>query len=104
MADRSQCCPCRWRHPLNERRLGLGRSAATAMPRGIVGKAEAFRMVPAVRAFDSQIRELLPDLERVYTDIHAHPELSMQETRTASVAADRLRAAGFEVTPGVGTT
>ena len=61
-------------------------------------------MVPAERAFDSQIRELLPDLERIYTDIHAHPELSMQDTRTASVDADRLRAAGFEVTPGVGTT
>jgi len=40
----------------------------------------------------------------VYTDIHAHPELSMQETRTAGVAADRLRAAGFDVTPAVGKT
>ena len=28
----------------------------------------------------------------------------MQETRTAGVAADRLRAAGFDVTPGVGKT
>ena len=55
-------------------------------------------------SFDSHIRKLLPDLERVYTDIHAHPELSMQETRTAGVAADRLRAAGFDVTPGVGKT
>ena len=26
---------------------------------------------------------LLPDLEALYTDVHAHPELSMQETRTA---------------------
>ena len=25
---------------------------------------------------------LLPDLEALYKDIHAHPELSMQETRT----------------------
>lgn len=47
---------------------------------------------------------LLPDLERLYTDIHAHPELSMQETRTASLAAERLSAAGFTVTTGVGTT
>src|SRR5579872_3549731 len=48
--------------------------------------------------------DLLPDLESVYKDIHAHPELSMQETRTAGIAADRLRAAGYEVTTGVGKT
>ncbi len=47
---------------------------------------------------------LLPDLESVYKDIHAHPELSMQENRTAGIAADRLRAAGYEVTTGVGKT
>ena len=47
---------------------------------------------------------LLPDLEKLYTDVHAHPELSMQETRTAGLAADRLRAAGYEVTTGVGKT
>ena len=47
---------------------------------------------------------LLPDLETLYTDIHAHPELSMQETRTAGLAADRLRAAGYDVTTGVGKT
>ena len=33
---------------------------------------------------------LLPDLESVYKDIHSHPELSMQEKRTAGIAADRL--------------
>ena len=54
--------------------------------------------------FEFRIRDTLSDLERVYTDIHAHPELSMQETRTAGLAADRLRAAGVEVTPGVGKT
>jgi amidohydrolase len=50
------------------------------------------------------LETLLPDIRSVYTDIHAHPELSMQETRTAGIAADRLRAAGFEVTTGVGQT
>jgi len=29
---------------------------------------------------------LLPDLESVYKDIHSHPELSMQENRTAGIA------------------
>jgi amidohydrolase len=52
----------------------------------------------------ANIADLLPDLEAVYKDIHTHPELSMQETRTAGIAADRLRAAGYEVTTGVGKT
>ena len=47
---------------------------------------------------------LLIELESVYKDLHAHPELSMQENRTAQIAADRLRAAGYEVTAGVGKT
>ena len=50
------------------------------------------------------LEALLPDLQSVYTDIHAHPELSTQETRTAGIAAGRLRAAGFEVTTGLGKT
>jgi amidohydrolase len=47
---------------------------------------------------------LLPDLESVYKDLHSHPELSMQENRTARIAADHLRAADCEVTTGVGKT
>src|SRR6201988_1011535 len=47
---------------------------------------------------------LLPELVAVYKDIHAHPELSMHETRTAQIAADHLKANGFEVTTGVGKT
>ena len=56
---------------------------------------------PAVLA---NLKGLLPDLETIYKDIHSHPELSMQENRTAGVAADHLRAAGYEVTTGVGKT
>ena len=48
--------------------------------------------------------QLLPGLEALYKDLHAHPELSMQETRTAQAAADRLRKAGYEVTAEVGKT
>jgi hippurate hydrolase len=50
------------------------------------------------------LQGLLPELESVYKDIHAHPELSMQETRTAGIAADHLKRSGFEVTTGVGKT
>jgi amidohydrolase len=37
-------------------------------------------------------------------DVHAHPELGFEETRTAALAADRLRALGYQVTTGVGRT
>jgi len=47
---------------------------------------------------------ILPQLEAVYKDVHAHPELSMQEKRTAEIAASHLKANGFEVTAGIGKT
>ncbi len=47
---------------------------------------------------------VLDDLEDLYKDIHSHPELSLQEKRTAGLAAKRLKAADFEVTEGVGGT
>ena len=56
---------------------------------------------------DPALRDLgavLADLEALYKDVHSHPELSMQELRTAGLAAERLRAAGYEVTTGVGKT
>lgn len=43
-------------------------------------------------------------LADLYRDLHRHPELSLQETRTAAIAAGRLRAAGFDTTEGVGGT
>jgi amidohydrolase len=58
-------------------------------------------------ASDSVLRGLhnaLDDLEALYKDIHSHPELSLQEKRTAQLAAERLKAADFEVTEGVGGT
>jgi metal-dependent amidase/aminoacylase/carboxypeptidase family protein len=44
---------------------------------------------------------LLPKLEASYKAIHSHPELSMQEARTAGLAERHLREAGYEVTAGV---
>src|ERR1700751_3253928 len=46
----------------------------------------------------------LADLEQLYRDLHASPELSQQEHRTAALAADQLAAAGFEVTTSIGGT
>jgi hippurate hydrolase len=46
----------------------------------------------------------LPGLRALYEDLHAHPELSFQEFRTAGVVAERLRKQRWEVTEGVGGT
>lgn len=48
--------------------------------------------------------DLLGKLEAVYRDLHANPELSMQERRTAGIAAAWLREQGYDVTEGVGVT
>ena len=45
-----------------------------------------------------------PQLEALYQDIHAHPELGFQEHRTAALLAARMRRLGFTVTDGVGQT
>ena len=44
----------------------------------------------------------LPSLLAIYKDIHAHPELSGHEERTASLIAKELRAAGCQVTEHLG--
>jgi hippurate hydrolase len=50
------------------------------------------------------LEAITPGLEELYRDIHSHPELSMQERRTAGKAAEHLEGAGYEVTTGVGGT
>lgn len=61
---------------------------------------------PAVKDLSSIIeKEVARDylaLDALYKDLHAHPELGFQETRTAARLAKELRAAGFEVTEKVG--
>ncbi len=44
------------------------------------------------------------DLEALYIDLHRHPELSFQETRTAGVVARHLGELGIEFEEGIGKT
>ncbi|MGW4905456.1 amidohydrolase [Streptomyces sp. NPDC004270] len=46
----------------------------------------------------------LPELRALYEDLHANPELSFEEERTAALVAERLREQGWEVTERVGGT
>ncbi len=56
----------------------------------------------AQTAVDIQIDRGLPDLVKLYKDLHENPELSLQEVRTSAKMAVELKAAGFEVTTKIG--
>ncbi|NIR45986.1 MAG: amidohydrolase [Gemmatimonadetes bacterium] len=49
-------------------------------------------------------RAIGPELVKTRRDIHAHPELSFQENRTAGLVADRLRKLGYDVRTGIAVT
>ena len=50
------------------------------------------------------INTAAPELAAIRRDIHAHPELGLEEHRTAALVADKLRSWGIETTVGVGGT
>jgi amidohydrolase len=50
----------------------------------------------------SVVEGLLPGLVETYKDLHAHPELSHQESRTSTVLATELRKVGYSVAEHVG--
>ncbi len=64
--------------------------------------------VPHLHAADAQaavrarVDAELPRLLDLYKHLHAHPEISFQEEKTAARIADELKQAGFEVTTKVG--
>lgn len=51
-----------------------------------------------------KIEQVLPLTESIYKDLHQHPELPLQEVRTAGIVARQLREDGFEVKEKVGGT
>lgn len=61
-------------------------------------------MNPLTAALEPAFAQLAPRLLEIYQDLHQHPELSMQEHRTAGIAADYLDKLGYSVTRGVGVT
>lgn len=80
--------------------LGLSLAGALSAP-AWAGSAD----LPAARPqLEAILDKNYPALEALYRDVHQHPELSMQETRTAALLAGKLRSAGFTVTEKVGGT
>ena len=51
-----------------------------------------------------RIAEWQSDLTEIRRDIHAHPELGFEETRTSDIVAEKLTEYGCEVHRGLGKT
>jgi amidohydrolase len=64
----------------------------------------AFTRPSAARAdgLDASLEALTPELDSLYVDLHAHPELSLQEAKTSARMAARLRNLDFLVKEKVG--
>ena len=56
-------------------------------------------MTPSVR---DAVQSWQAELAAIRQDIHAHPELGMEEERTSALVAEKLRGWGIEVHTGVG--
>ena len=68
-----------------------------------LGPAAAAPVDPTVRtAVAQKIAADYPALDALYKDLHAHPELSLMEERSAGLVAKELRAAGLAVTERFG--
>src|SRR5271169_1513430 len=52
----------------------------------------------------SEVNAVYPQVQKLYVDLHEHPELSLHEVNTAAKLAARLRDLGYEVTEKVGGT
>jgi len=57
---------------------------------------------PVRELAQSRVAQECPSLFELYKHLHAHPELSFQETQSAARVAEELRKAGCDVTTGVG--
>lgn len=68
------------------------------------GPALAFDPIGERAAIDQGLDRDYPQLQALFEDLHSHPELGFQETRTAAHLAREMRALGFEVTEHVGRT
>jgi amidohydrolase len=97
--------------PLRKERRWLGTlctTVAVAISLGSMSMsasaADSLDVAAAKQRIDSALDKDYPHLEILYKDIHAHPEVAMQENRTAGVLAAEMRKLGFTVTEHVGKT
>ncbi|QOT78044.1 amidohydrolase [Cupriavidus basilensis] len=93
-----------------QQKHALARRAAAAMLLAAVNAGAATLAQPGepddkrASQLSGLVTTMYPELDALYKDLHAHPELAFAETRTASRLAGEMRALGFEVTENVGKT
>jgi hippurate hydrolase len=75
--------------------LAIAGHAGSARPPADAPEARTARIAPKIDAE-------LPGLVELYKHLHANPELSRQEAQTAARMARELKAAGFDVSTGIG--
>ncbi|GAA0863187.1 M20 family metallopeptidase [Sphingopyxis soli] len=66
--------------------------------------ALALTMPAAAQEIGGEVQKQMPSLMNIYKDLHANPELSFMEVRSAGILAAEARKLGFEVTEKVGGT
>ncbi|WP_234180274.1 amidohydrolase [Sphingopyxis sp. NFH-91] len=66
--------------------------------------ALALTMPAAAQSLGDQVQQQMPSLMTIYKDLHANPELSFMEVRSAGILAAEARRLGFDVTEKVGGT
>ncbi len=57
-----------------------------------------------INKVDNLIKENLENIIKIRRDLHAHPELAMEEIRTAGIVKSELEKLGFEVQDKIGNT
>ena len=66
--------------------------------------ALALSMPAAAQELAPEVQKQMPSLLKIYRDLHANPELSFMEVRSAGILAAEARKLGFKVTEKVGGT
>ena len=61
-------------------------------------------MTEILRQIAEKTQQVLPEIVEIRRDLHAHPELSFQETRTSEKVASTLEGLGLEVKRNIATT
>ena len=70
----------------------------------LAAAAMNFTTPASAATLSDAIRADMPQLMELYRDLHANPELSMQEMRTPAKLTPEMRKLGFDVTEHVGKT
>ncbi len=85
-------------------RLPLLAAAAASLVCSSTAAAQTAPATELSKLIEAKLPAVMPKVVAWRRDIHEHPELSFEETRTAALVADHLRKLGIEVQAPVGKT